>query len=152
MMTSFNRIWHLRELVFIEGGSPARCSSLLSVICSMSFLTHTDPCRRRKWNRMKLQAMKKSTRNSLYFLLIEFLGILTQGILELHLCLIVPWQPFSTRLPSEHKVVPTLQRVGIVSFFSYERFHKLYLLQELSYCSRADWLISTNNKRTDIKF
>ena len=49
MITSFNRIWHLRELVFIKGGSSAKWGSLLSVIYSMThLLTHTDPCRRRK--------------------------------------------------------------------------------------------------------
>ena len=70
MITSFNRIWHLHELVFMKGGSPAECGSLFSVIYSMThLLTHTDQCRRRKWNCLKKQAMKKSNRNSSYFIL-----------------------------------------------------------------------------------
>ena len=32
-------------------------------------LTHTDQCRRKKWNCLKKQAMKKSNRNSSYFIL-----------------------------------------------------------------------------------
>ena len=70
MITSFSRMWHLHELVFIKGGSPAKCGSLLSVIYSMThLLTHTDQCRRKKWNCLKKQAMKKSNRNSSYFIL-----------------------------------------------------------------------------------
>ena len=68
MITNFNHIWHLHELVFIKGGSPAKCGSLLSVIMT-HLLTHTDQCRRKKWNCLKKQAMKKSNRNSSYFIL-----------------------------------------------------------------------------------
>ena len=38
IMASFNRIWHFRELVFINWSSPEKCSSLHSIISSMRFL------------------------------------------------------------------------------------------------------------------
>ena len=147
-------IWHLRELVFIKGGSPAKCSSLLSVICSMRFLTHTDPCRRRKWNCMKLQAIRKSDSNSLYFLLSSWASSL-KGFYNSSFVLL-----FTGNLLAQDHSVSTFFGTKLYRHynawelwvFSYARFHKLYLLQELSYCSRADWQISTNNKRTNIKF
>ena len=69
MITSFKRMWPLCELVFIKGrssGSLVRCFPLFAL---WDPLTHTDSCRRRKSNCLKLQAMKKSNRNSSYFLL-----------------------------------------------------------------------------------
>ena len=96
MITSFKRMWPLRELLFMKGISPGSLVRCLPLFALWDPLTHTDPCRRRKWNCLKLQATK-SNRNSSYLLLSTFVAILTQGILSLDLAANVPRQPYSTR-------------------------------------------------------
>ena len=61
------RTWHLCKLVFIKGRSPASLVRCFPLFALWDPLTYTDPCRRRKWNCMKLQAMKKS--NNEWFIL-----------------------------------------------------------------------------------
>ena len=53
MITSFKRIWHLRELVFIKGRSPGSLVRCFPLFALWGPLTRTDPCRRRKWNCMQ---------------------------------------------------------------------------------------------------
>ena len=139
MITSFKRIWHLRELVFIKGrstGSLVRCSPLFA---PWDPLTHTDPCRRRKRNCLKLQAMKKSNRNT------------HSRDLKLNPAANVPRQPCSTRpLSNTFYFFSVLQLQSYKVKVYYYRHCKArdlrvfldshIFINWLSYSSLADWL------------
>lgn len=121
------RTWHLCKLVFIKGRSPASLVRCFPLFALWDPLTYTDPCRRRKWNCMKLQAMKKSNRNGSYFLLSSWASSL-KGFWNLTLLpmfqgnLIV--QDHSVRIfcffcftvKSKSILLPTPRRAGFVSF------------------------------------
>ena len=68
MITSFKRMWPLHELVFIKDRSPGILVRCFPLFALWDPLTHTEPCRRRQRNCLKLQAMKKSNWKSSYFL------------------------------------------------------------------------------------
>ena len=83
------------------------------------------------------------------------MGNLTQGILKLDLGAKGPRQPHSTRPLSEiFFFFLELQRyrVKVSLITDTTTFLKALFCLQLSYFSRADWLISINMKRTDTKF
>ena len=107
-----------------------KSSSLLSVICSMRSLDVHGSVQKKK---MKLHeiAGNEKIKQEWFILPFEFMGILTQGILELDLAADVPRQPYSTRplsknflffcftvtkVKSKSILLPTPRRAGFVSF------------------------------------
>ena len=70
---------------------------------------------------MKVQAMKKSNRNSAYLLPFQFVAILTQGILKLDLAANIPRQPYSTR---------PLSKIFCFLFYSYKGKKQKYFITD----------------------
>jgi len=119
----------LARACFYKGYISRKSSSLLSVICTMrDSLTHTDPCRKRKWNCMKLQAMKKSNRNSSYFLFISWASSL-KGF----------WN--STLVPMfQGNLIALDHSVRIFFFFLQLQRYKVKVFYYLHYNARNLWV------------
>ena len=120
MITSFKRMWPLCELVFIKGRSPGSLVRCFPLFALWDPLTHTDPCRRRKSNCLKLQAMKKSNRNSSYFLLSSkpssLKGFWNSTLLPMFQGNLIAQDHSVTKVKRKSILLPTPRRARFVSF------------------------------------